>query len=81
MVMIWGALMLVAVPIMLSEIKYVNAGNEHVEVLKFILIMNAIFICYFWLNGTKDIVYVFWFYLNKNKILHSQDFVQNYKAP
>ena len=80
MSMMWGALMLVVVPILFSEIKYVNAGNEHVEILKFLLIMNAIFICYFWLNGTKDIVYVLWFYLNKNKILHSQDFVQNYKV-
>lgn len=32
------------------------------------LILNAIFISYFWLNGVKDFIYVVWFNIRKKKL-------------
>ena len=36
---------------------------------KLLLIFNAIFISYFWLNGLKDFIYVIWYYINKNRLM------------
>lgn len=33
-----------------------------------LLVFNAIFISYFWLNGVKDFIYVIWYYLNKRRL-------------
>lgn len=33
-----------------------------------ILVLNAIFVSYFWLNGVKDFIYVIWYYIFKNKL-------------
>ncbi len=33
-----------------------------------LLIFNAIFIAYFWLNGAKDFLYVIWYYTHKKKL-------------
>lgn len=34
-----------------------------VLILMFVLLlMNGLFIMYFWLNGTKDLIYVIWYY-------------------
>lgn len=32
------------------------------------LVLNAIFISYFWLNGAKDFIYVTWYYVFKRGI-------------
>ncbi len=34
-----------------------------------LLVLNALFITYFWLNGTKDFIYVLWYYLFKHKLM------------
>lgn len=34
-----------------------------------ILVANAIFITYFWLNGVKDFLYVIWYYSFKHKLI------------
>ncbi len=33
-----------------------------------VLVMNAIFVSYFWLNGVKDFIYVIWYHLFKNRL-------------
>ncbi len=33
-----------------------------------LLVMNGIFISYFWLNGVKDFLYVLWYYLFKKRL-------------
>ena len=33
-----------------------------------LLIFNAIFISYFWLNGVKDFIYVIWYYITKKEL-------------
>lgn len=35
---------------------------------RILLVLNAIFISYFWLNGVKDFIYVIWFFLSKNRL-------------
>lgn len=36
-----------------------------------LLVLNTLFITYFWLNGVKDFIYVVWYRLSKNKLLSS----------
>ncbi len=33
-----------------------------------LLIFNAIFISYFWLNGVKDLIYVVWYFINRKRL-------------
>lgn len=33
-----------------------------------LLVLNAVFISYFWLNGVKDFIYVVWYFLQKKKL-------------
>ena len=33
-----------------------------------LLVCNALFISYFWLNGVKDFIYVVWYFCNKNRL-------------
>lgn len=35
---------------------------------RILLILNAIFISYFWLNGVKDFIYVIWYYLAQKSL-------------
>lgn len=39
-----------------------------VATVRVLLILNAIFISYFWLNGSKDLIYVLWYYLGKRSL-------------
>ena len=32
------------------------------------LVLNALFITYFWLNGVKDFVYVIWYYISRRRL-------------
>ena len=34
-----------------------------------LLVLNAVFISFFWLNGVKDFIYVVWYYAFRNKLL------------
>lgn len=36
---------------------------------KILLVFNAIFISYFWLNGVKDFLYVIWYYIFRRRML------------
>lgn len=62
----WLALLLLVMP---AFIQTVRDASEYQGVLKplvlVLVVLNALFISYFWLNGLKDIIYVSTFYLNK----------------
>lgn len=34
-----------------------------------VLVLNALFISYFWLNGVKDFIYVIWYYVFKRQLI------------
>lgn len=36
--------------------------------VRVLLVLNALFISYFWLNGVKDFIYVLWYYLAKRPL-------------
>lgn len=59
--------------VFISENYFMNNSetvSQVVKVLaKILLIFNAIFISYFWLNGLKDFIYVIWYYINKNRLM------------
>ncbi len=45
------------------------AGNLAAEIaVRVLLILNAVFISYFWLNGSKDFLYVIWYYFAKRAL-------------
>ena len=35
---------------------------------RILLVLNALFISYFWLNGVKDLIYVIWYYVFRQKM-------------
>ncbi len=61
----WIMLLSFFIPSVISEYNNVLTGAFIVDCL---LTLNAIFICYFWLNGTKDIIYVLYYYLNRKNL-------------
>lgn len=42
-----------------------------------LIVLNAIFISYFWLNGVKDFVYVVWYFVFKKRLLKKYDDIIN----
>lgn len=70
----WTVIAVLFIPSIINEYKF--SDNIAVNIL---LTLNWIFILYFWLNGTKDIVYVLWYYTNKkglslyDKRIHRND--------
>ena len=63
----WVVLLAVVMP---AFIHTVNEASEYTGVFKPLLIalviLNAVFISYFWLNGLKDIIYVSTYYVRKH---------------
>ena len=64
MLFCWICLVAAFVPAFLNEYHFSN--NAFINAL---LTLNGIFIMYFWLNGTKDVTYVLWYYLNRKKLM------------
>lgn len=62
---VWLALLALFAPFAIKEYIFASMQNTTLSILIF---CNAIFITYFWLNGTKDIIYILWFYLHKKSI-------------
>ena len=53
-----------------DNVFYSGAPTTAIKVLALVvLVLNAIFISYFWLNGVKDFVYVIWYFVFKKKLL------------
>lgn len=49
----------------LNDLKFldgVNPSKPRLIAAKTLIILNAVFITYFWLNGVKDFIYVLWYY-------------------
>ncbi|MDR1861424.1 MAG: glycosyltransferase [Candidatus Ancillula sp.] len=56
--------------------------EEHQLWLDVLLVFNALFISYFWLNGIKDILYVFNYWLNRRrKISSTEQLIMNTPTP
>ena len=60
---------LVLLALSFKDFYYSFRGVSNNYVLFILLVMNTLFICYFWLNGMKEIFYVFFYWKNKNKII------------
>lgn len=62
------------------NLKFLNTENPStlVYVVSIIfLVLNGIFITYFWLNGVKDFLYVIWFNLFKKKLFKEYEDIIN----
>ena len=83
MLLVWTALSVLLwttfVPYM-QNVPYFESGDKSF-VIKFLsvglLIFNGIFICYFWLNGVKDFIYVIWYYVSKNRLMRQYESVMD----
>lgn len=62
----WSILIALFIPVIINEYSYARGHSLGVNIL---LTCNAIFIAYFWLNGTKDLIYVIWLYCRRMKLL------------
>ncbi|HHA9484013.1 TPA: glycosyltransferase family 2 protein [Streptococcus pneumoniae] len=71
----WLALLLLVMP---AFIHTVRDASEYQGVLRplvlVLVVLNALFISYFWLNGLKDIIYVSTFYLNNYIHIYGSSF-------
>lgn len=47
--------------------EYANVQAQTI-VIRIFLILNGLFIGYFWLNGVKDFIYVVWYYCDKKRL-------------
>ena len=61
-----GVLLLWSIVACLAAVPFVGEVERSIDtgqnfILSILLIFNAVFILYFWLNATKDIVYTFYF--------------------
>jgi len=64
-ILLWIVLVSVAVLPLWTAVK--NA-ESHGWLVTALVIMSTFFIGYFWLNGTKDLVYTFYYYLRRKQI-------------
>jgi cellulose synthase/poly-beta-1,6-N-acetylglucosamine synthase-like glycosyltransferase len=48
-------------------IEAVQNSENHGTVTMTLVIMSTLFIAYFWLNGTKDLIYTFYYFLKRKK--------------
>lgn len=72
----WAILLSFFIPSVIYEYQIANTDNIYILTL---LTLNAFFISYFWLNGTKDIVYVVFFYVFKKRIFSYSERIKNQK--
>lgn len=69
-ILIWIALSFFGIT---SIVNNLNSNGELTNPIAiFLLVVNMIFIVYFWLNGLKDIVYTFAFYIKKYRIIFNE---------
>ena len=46
----------------------ITLSNARIIFSQILIVLNAVFITYFWLNGVKDFIYVIWYYCAKSKL-------------
>lgn len=76
MLLCWAILIALFVPAFLNEYRFSNS-----VVINTLLTLNGIFIMYFWLNGTKDVTYVAWYYANRKKLKSYSERVAKVATP
>lgn len=81
LVIIWGLLSLSSIIGFIFKIKEVYANGNPSFFLIFLLVFNICFILYFWLSGTKDIIYVAFYYIQKSKFKKREKEILNTKLP
>lgn len=62
----------------IKNIPYFTTGNKSqiINILSIgLLVLNGLFISYFWLNGVKDFIYVIWYYVFKNRLMNQYNCV------
>lgn len=65
-----------------DDIVFKGDIEEWVKIVaKVMLVLCAIFISYFWFNGTKDFIYVIWYYTNRKRILKEFEGIQEVQLP
>jgi len=65
---VWGCLLVALAPAVVASISRAVSRGAGIATLA-LLAGNGLFVAYFWLNGVKDLVYVFYFYLNRRGLL------------
>lgn len=58
----WAALLAVTMPALIASIL---SGNHAGALIATLVIINSVFVAYFWLNGMKDIVYTLYYHFTK----------------
>ena len=69
---VWGVLIAAVSFTFMNTLMRALAHRAGPIVVTF-LVLNALFIGYFWLNGVKDIIYVAYYYRNKKKLVNTLD--------
>ena len=78
---LWMCLSFFFVAVVAREYAYSDS-----VLINVLLTLNAMFILYFWLNGTKDVVYVLWYYAFRDrlakfdKVIHKKKPVEGAKV-
>lgn len=76
----WLLIVALFTPTIIKEYTFTSSVLVNV-----ILTFNWLFILYFWLNGTKDVIYVVWYYINKKRLskydrkVHKQELNDKYE--
>lgn len=61
----WATLLAITLVPLWAEVQRSEAAGGSVVIM---VAMSTLFIAYFWLNGTKDVFYTLYFYLNRRKL-------------
>lgn len=75
----WSALTIFGIISFIKNISIIY--SSFTPVLVTLLTINTIFIIFFWLNGTKDIVYCLFYYLKKKPILEKERSILEAELP
>jgi len=68
---VWGILSFFGIYSFVKNIQDMYSWKQGFIVA--LLVLNMIFIVYFWLNGTKDIIYTLFYYIKEKKRRHSEE--------
>lgn len=66
LIIIVVCLMIAVFPMIVSDWQLSDL-HTHGIIIKICLVLNTLFLCYFWINGFKDIVYVVFYAINKKR--------------
>ena len=59
---VWAVLVVISLPVVIGQVEKAFTMSP---VFGSLLVISSLFVFYFWLNGVKDLVYTFYYYLSK----------------